>query len=206
VRLPFQRGGRRSKKTGCVATWRRPRRPRGSMALRAAVGAYPPSPCRPDFAAASSPLAQEPFNRSPKVKWSVTGGIVNWKSIGLHAALVLVAWFVGSGVFGFIPMFVAPAAIHDNWALYQKAANAYEVFGIWVVYRIGALLFRFPPPRGIMLILIRLTWCFFAYGIAGGTAELLIGHPTLVAGLAGIPLAIVVFFLPWPKSREPEKG
>lgn len=124
---------------------------------------------------------------------------MNWKSIGLHAAFVIVAWFVGSGLFGFIPIFIAnPSYVHSG--MMQKAISGYEVFGVWAVYRIGARLFRFPGPRGVMFVLIRLTWCIFAYVIVGSSVELIVGHPTLAAGLAGIPLAIVVLFLPRPQK------
>ena len=131
---------------------------------------------------------------------------MNWKSIGLHAALVLIAWFVGSGVFGLIPDFIAPRTLPVSSPLLHKATMAYELFGIWAVYRIGARLFGFPGPKGAMFVLVRLAWCFFAFTTLGGTVELLIGHPTIVAGLAGIALAIAVFFLPWPPKPLPQKA
>jgi hypothetical protein len=128
---------------------------------------------------------------------------MNWKSIGLHAALVLIAWFVGSGVFGVLPFFM-PTPLHADSDLFQRALHVYEASGVWVVYRIGARLFKFPGPTGVMFTLVRLGWCLFAYSIVGGTTEFIIGHPTLAAGVAGIPVAIVVFFLPRPPKRVPQ--
>jgi hypothetical protein len=131
---------------------------------------------------------------------------VNWKSIGLHAAVVLVAWFVGSGFFGLIPDIIAPRTLPVDSPLLHKATIAYELFGIWVVYRVGSRLFKFPGPKGTMFMLVRLAWCFFAFTTAGGTVELLVGYPTFAAGLAGLVLAIVVFFLPRPPKSLPESS
>ena len=126
---------------------------------------------------------------------------MNWKSIGLHAALVLVAWLLGDAIFGTAVIYIAPDSALHNFPMFQKLQTGYGAFGIWVVYRLGASLLRFPPPQGAMFYLVRLTWCFFAYAIVGGTIETMIGHPTPMAGLAGIPLAVVVFFLPRPKPK-----
>ena len=124
---------------------------------------------------------------------------MNWKSIVLHVALVLIAWLVGTSVFGTL-VAIIPTPLAAGSALFQKVINAYEIFGFWLVYRVGARLFRFSGPTGAMFIIIRLTWCLLTYFIVGGTAEAMIGHPTLVAGLSGIPVAVLVFFLPRPQK------
>lgn len=130
---------------------------------------------------------------------------MKWKSIGLRVVLFFVAWFVGSVLFGFLAVgLLAPYAVdHER---FMEVQAAYGTFGTWIAYRIGARLLSFPGPRGVMFVLIRLTWCFLAYLIVGSSVEVVVGHPTIAAGVAGIPLAIVVFFLPWPKQLASEKG
>jgi hypothetical protein len=122
----------------------------------------------------------------------------NLKSIGLRIGLFLVAWFLGSVIFGFLALVLfGPYALdHERFMGVQAA---YGTFGIWIAYRIGARLLSFPGPRGVMFVVIRLTWCFLAYLIVGASVEVVVGHPTIAAGLSGIPLAVVMFFLPWPK-------
>jgi hypothetical protein len=115
------------------------------------------------------------------------------KTIALHVALVIVAWLIGGGTFGFIPMVMVEK--DHNWDQLQRLTLGFEVFGNWVIYRIGAHLLRFPPPGEGMALLIRMAWCFFTYVLVGGSVEVAIGHPSIAAGLSGIPLGIVLFLL-----------
>ena len=115
------------------------------------------------------------------------------RAILSRVGLFVVAWLVGSAVFGVVADLVF-SPIHST-EISQRLVNGYEAFGVWCVYRIGARLFRFRAPRGPMLMLNRLTWCFFAYSLVGGSVEVAVGHPTLAAGVSGIPLAVVLYLL-----------
>ena len=116
------------------------------------------------------------------------------KTLSKRVGLIVAAWLIGSTVFGFIPMLLGLFSL-QHFEMYQRLQNGYEAFGVWVVYRIGARLLHLSPPSGLQLALIRLTWCFFAYVLVGGSVEVAIGRPTIAAGLSGIPLAIVLYLL-----------
>jgi len=114
------------------------------------------------------------------------------KASSLRIVLVLVGW-IATGVTALIPVIISARSAET--ALIQRAETAYEIVTIWAVYRLGARVLRFPPPRGGMHVIINVVWAVFSYVIIGGSVEVMIGAPTLAAGLAGIPFGIVFYLL-----------
>lgn len=54
---------------------------------------------------------------------------MNWKSIGLHVVLVIIAWVLGSAIFGFIPIIMANSSYQHTETL-RNSMTGYEAFGV----------------------------------------------------------------------------
>jgi hypothetical protein len=117
------------------------------------------------------------------------------KAVALRIGLVLFAWLLGSVLAMFLMIFVGRQALDTNHRLYDNANSAYILFFSWAMYRMEAYLARLPLPRGKMRTVINLTWAILAYTVVGGSVELVVGGPTLAAGLSGIPFAVVLYLL-----------
>lgn len=117
------------------------------------------------------------------------------KTWAIRTALVLIGWLL-SGFVAMIPLLIASKeTLDNNYTLYQKADTGYILFCIWTTYRLGARGFRLSPPTGYMKATIDLMWVLWSYVIVGGSVELAVGHPTIAAGLSGLPLAVVLYIL-----------
>jgi len=127
------------------------------------------------------------------VRESAQGAMVGkLKAVGLRTGLILAGWLC-TAITGILPAILA--ARDADLELIKRAETAYEIVTIWAVYRLGARLLRLPLPGRVMRVVLNLAWAVFGYVIVGGTVEILIGHPTLAAGVAGLSFAIVLYLL-----------